>query len=218
LVKVLTGLMTAKAGKVVIGERDITNAWPNTLRRRGVAIIPEDRYAQGLCRDMSIADNCVAGYLFDPEVCRWGVLDRRAIRARRDRLIEAYDIRAAEPDGPLSQLSGGNAQKIIIARELEQDPEVLIASQPTRGVDVGSIEFIHEKILALKSRNKAILLISSDLHEVMSLSDRVIVMYKGEIIGGMLARDMTREAIGLLMAGIGDRPGSEEEMQAGLQL
>jgi ABC-type uncharacterized transport system ATPase subunit len=215
LARLLTGLMTATAGRVLLGALDITNAWPDALRKRGVAIIPEDRYAQGLCRDMSIEDNCVAGYLFDPAVCRWGVLDRRAIRARRDRLIEAYDIRAAQPEGPLSQLSGGNAQKIIIAREMDRDPEVLIASQPTRGVDVGSIEFIHEKILALKAMKKAILLISSDLNEVMSLSDRILVMYKGEIIGEMSAREMTREAIGLLMAGITAAPGTARGNQAG---
>jgi simple sugar transport system ATP-binding protein len=202
LVKVLTGLMTVTEGSVLLDGRDVTNAWPDTLRKQGIAMIPEDRYAQGLCRDMSIQDNCVAGYLFSPELCRAGMLDKRAIRARRDSLIATYDIRVADFDGPISQLSGGNAQKIILARELERSPRVLIAAQPTRGVDVGSIEFIHEKLLDLRAKDTAILLVSSDLNEVMSLSDRIVVMFRGAIIGEVPRSEMRKESIGLFMAGI----------------
>lgn len=207
LMKVLTGLMTVTAGRAWLGTTELTGLWPDELRRRGIGVIPEDRYAQGLCREMSISENCVAGYHYFPDFCRLGVLDHAAIQKTRDRLIENYDIRVADVDGKVAQLSGGNAQKIIIAREMDRNPDVLIASQPTRGVDVGSIEFIHRKLLDLKAAGKAILLISSDLNEVMSLSDRIIVMFKGRIIGEVNARNATSEEIGLLMAGI--RPGEE---------
>jgi simple sugar transport system ATP-binding protein len=202
LVHVLTGLMTVTHGKVLLKGNDITNDWPDVIRKYGIAIIPEDRFAEGLCRDMSIEDNCVAGYLFDKDFSTNGILRKASIRSFRDRLIAAYDIRVADQNGNVSQLSGGNAQKIIIAREVERNPVVLIAAQPTRGVDVGSIEFIHNKLLELRSKNTAILLISSDLNEILSLSDRVIVMFRGAVIGEVLKYEMSRELIGLLMAGI----------------
>lgn len=147
LVKLLTGLMTATKGRVTIAGKEITNLWPDQLRKAGLGIVPEDRYAQGLCRDMSIPDNCIAGYWSDTEVCRCGVLKQKSIRKRARDYIEKYDIRVAEENGNVSQLSGGNAQKIIIAREFESHPHLIIACQPTRGVDVGSIEFIHKQLL-----------------------------------------------------------------------
>jgi simple sugar transport system ATP-binding protein len=202
LMKVLTGLMTVTGGHVYLGDRDVTGKWPDELRVDGIGMIPEDRFAQGLCRDMSITDNCISGYHSFPDVCRFGIFDRKAIVNKRDRLIADYDIRVSDCDGNVSQLSGGNAQKIIIAREFDRDPEVLVASQPTRGVDVGSIEFIHRKLLELKASGKAILLVSSELSEVMCLSDRIIVMFKGGIIGEVNAREVTKERLGLLMAGI----------------
>jgi general nucleoside transport system ATP-binding protein len=209
LMKALSGLMTLCSGSVHLGDRDVTNLWPDELRRLGIGMIPEDRYAQGLCRDMSLSENCVSGYHSFPDLCRFGFLDRGAMARKRDELVEGYDIRVADYDGKVSQLSGGNAQKIIIAREMDRDPELLLASQPTRGVDVGSIEFIHRKLLELKAAGKAILLISSDLNEVMSLSDRIIVMFKGAVIGEVAARAMGKEGIGLLMAGI--RPEGESD-------
>ena len=201
LVKLLTGLMTSTKGRVFIGDRDITNLWPDQLRRAGIGIIPEDRYAQGLCRDMSIPDNCIAGYWDDAEICRCGVLKRKGIRSRAREYIEKYDIRVAEETGNVSQLSGGNAQKIIIAREFESHPRLIIACQPTRGVDVGSIEFIHKQLLRFRNEGNAVLLISSELTEIMSLSDRVAVMYKGKIIGEADPKKISTAEIGLLMAG-----------------
>ena len=201
LVKLLTGLMTSTKGRVFIGDRDITNLWPDQLRRAGIGIIPEDRYAQGLCRDMSIPDNCIAGYWDDAEICRCGVLKRKGIRSRAREYIEKYDIRVAEETGNVSQLSGGNAQKIIIAREFESHPRLIIACQPTRGVDVGSIEFIHKQLLRFRNEGNAVLLISSELTEIMSLSDRVAVMHKGKIIGEADPKKISTAEIGLLMAG-----------------
>ena len=201
LVKLLTGLMTSTRGHVYLGDREVTNLWPDKLRQAGIGIIPEDRYAQGLCRDMSIPDNCIAGYWNDAQVCRCGVLRRKGILQRARDYIGKYDIRVAEEEGNVSQLSGGNAQKIIIAREFENHPRLLIACQPTRGVDVGSIEFIHKQLLQFRNDGYSVLLISSELSEIMSLSDRVAVMYKGKIIGEVDPKQITTAEIGLLMAG-----------------
>ena len=137
-----------------------------------------------------------------------GLLRDRAIWCKRDDMLRDYDIRVADPEGAVSQLSGGNAQKLIIAREFASNPKVVIASQPTRGVDVGSIEFIHNKILDLAKTGVGIILISSELSEVMSLSDRIAVMYKGRIIGQVDAAGATKEEIGLLMAGITGKEAS----------
>lgn len=202
LVKVLSGLMVSTEGKVQLYDEDITNKWPNELRKSGVGIVPEDRYAQGLCKEMSLCENLIAGYHDDKKFCNYGILNKKNISENRDLLLEKYDIRVADPEGAVSQLSGGNAQKVIIAREFDSNPKVLIASQPTRGVDIGSIEFIHKKILELRRQNKAILLVSSELSEIMGLSDRIIVMYKGKIIGEVEGDKADSSKLGLLMAGI----------------
>ena len=202
LVRVLSGLMEATEGSVKIYDQDITNKWPRELRGAGIGIVPEDRYAQGLCKNMTISDNLIAGYHNKNNVCKNGIMQNKEIEDTCDQLIEKYDIRIAEREGNVSQLSGGNAQKIIVAREFDSNPRVLIVSQPTRGVDIGSIEFIHKKILDLRNENKAILLISSELSEIMNLSDRIIVMYKGKIVGEVQGKNADSAQLGLLMAGL----------------
>lgn len=199
LVKALSGLMKVSGGSVTLQGKDVTNRWPDELRESGLGIIPEDRYAQGLCREMSIGENCIGGYC--GPVCKLGVIQKRRVKRLRDHYIEKYDIRVGEVEGAVSQLSGGNAQKIILAREFENAPWVIIACQPTRGVDIGSIEFIHKQLLAFRDAAKSVLLISSELSEVLSLSDRVAVMYKGEIVGEVDPKKTTAEEVGLLMAG-----------------
>lgn len=207
LVKLVCGMMEPTAGSMSLLAEDVTGKWPDELRRRGMAIVPEDRYAQGLCATMSVADNTIAGYQGAPDVCHGGLLDYRAIRAKRDRFIEDYAIRVGDVDGDVGALSGGNAQKVIVARELGSSPRFLVACQPTRGVDIGSAEFIHGKILEFRNAGNAVLLVSSELSEVMSLADRVIVMYKGQVVGEVDPKTTTNEQIGLLMAGI--REGGE---------
>ncbi len=201
LVKILTGMMLATAGTVKIAGEDITNLWPDQLRDKKIGIIPEDRYKHGLCRDMTLADNCVAGYLKDKKLCTCGVLNKKAMQERCRKYVEKYDIRIADEFGNVSQLSGGNAQKIIVAREFESKPCLIIACQPTRGVDVGSIEYIHKSLLDFRNAGNSVLLISSELSEIMSLSDRVGVMYKGNIIGEVNPKTTSTADIGLLMAG-----------------
>lgn len=202
LVKVLSGLMVSTEGKVRLYGEDITNNWPHELRESGVGIIPEDRYAQGLCKEMVLSDNLIAGYHTSRKFCKYGIMDKANINKNREALLEKYDIRVADPEGTVSQLSGGNAQKVIIAREFDSNPKILIASQPTRGVDIGSIEFIHNKLLELRRQNRAILLVSSELSEIMGLSDRIIVMYKGKIVGEVEGDKADSSQLGMLMAGI----------------
>lgn len=202
LVNVLTGMMRCTGGSVSLYDSDLTNYWPRELRKAGVAMIPEDRYIQGLCREMKVSENLIAGYHGNPEFCSHGFLRGKAVRENLRQQVEKYDIRIGGESSYVSELSGGNAQKIIIAREFSSDPKLLIASQPTRGVDVGSIEFIHKKILELSGQNKAVLIVSSELSEVMSLSDRILVMFKGKIIGEVPGKNADSGEIGLLMAGI----------------
>lgn len=202
LVKILTGLMTSTKGKIVFNDKNITNWWPVDIREAGIGIIHGDRYAQGLCRDMTINENIVAGYHRKPDVSKHGMMRYVEIAKKRDRLVKEYDIRIANPDGNVSQLSGGNAQKLIIAREFDSNPKLLIAYQPTHGLDVGSIEFVHNKILKLRKQGAGVVLISSELTEIMSLSDRIAVMYNGRIIGKVDAHKTNIEEVGMLMAGI----------------
>ena len=210
LLDVLFGLMRATQGDVTFKGETITNAWPKDLRESSMAFIPEDRYAQGLCTDMLICDNLIAGYHDCDEFYNHGIMNKKKIKEKAADLIEEYDIRVSDTDGKVSSLSGGNAQKIIISREFDSDPDLLIAAQPTRGVDIGSIEYIHNSILELQKQGKSILLVSSELSEVMSLSDRILVMYKGEIIGERKTKETTREEIGYLMMGITEEDEKHE--------
>ena len=209
LLDMLTGVLKSTSGKVFLNEKEITNFWPRRLRESKVAFIPEDRYEKGLCSDMLICENMIAGYHGNKEICKYGLISPKKMLDKLDKLIDEYDIRVSDKNGLISSLSGGNAQKIIIAREFDSNPELLIAAQPTRGVDIGAIEYIHHSILDLQKEDKSILLISSELSEIMNLSDRILVMFKGEIIGEVDARTATREEIGLLMAGI--RKESKDE-------
>lgn len=210
LMKILTGLMVSTEGSIKFKGKEITNYWPDKIRKQGIGIIPEDRYKHGLCKTMKISENLIAGYHMDETFCSKGLLNLKRIQNRRDDLIESFDIRVGSRDGNVGELSGGNAQKVIIAREMSMNPEVLIASQPTRGVDIGSIEFIHKQIVKIRDEGKAVILISSELSEIMSLSDRIIVMYKGRVIGEVNAINATKENLGYLMAGIKDKKGGED--------
>ena len=203
LVYGLTGLESAKSGRICLRGEDITHA---SIRRRstmGMSHIPEDRHKHGLVLDYSLEDNMVLQRYFEPEfVTKTGFLKRRAIRSYASRLIEQYDVRSGQ--GPVTvarSMSGGNQQKAIIAREIDKDPELLIAVQPTRGLDVGAIEYIHKQIVSQRGSGKGVLLVSLELDEVMALSDRILVMYEGEIVGELDPKTTTVEELGLYMAG-----------------
>ena len=203
LVYGLTGLEPVKEGTVRLCGTDITHA---SIRKRstlGMSHIPEDRHKHGLVLDYSLEDNLVLQRYFEPEfVNKAGFLKRKAIRSYAERLIEEYDVRSGQ--GPVTtarSMSGGNQQKAIIGREIDKNPELLVAVQPTRGLDVGAIENIHKQIVAQRDAGRAVLLVSLELDEVMSLSDRILVMYEGEIVGELDPKTTNVNELGLYMAG-----------------
>ena len=203
LVYGLTGLEPLKGGKITLEGRDITRAPVRKRNTMGMSHIPEDRHKHGLVLDYTLEDNMVLQRYFEPEfVSKAGFLKRKAIRDYAERLIGQYDVRSGQ--GPVTvarSMSGGNQQKAIVAREIDKDPELLIAVQPTRGLDVGAIEYIHKQIVAQRDAGKGVLLVSLELDEVMALSDRILVMYEGEIVGQLDPKTTTVEEMGLYMAG-----------------
>ncbi len=198
----LTGLEPLVSGKITLNGKDITNAPIRERSVSGVSHIPEDRHKHGLVLDYSLEDNIVLQRYFEPEFTKAGFLRRKNIRGYADRLIEQYDIRSGQ--GPVTiarSMSGGNQQKAIVAREIDRDPQLLIAVQPTRGLDVGAIEYIHKQIVAARDAGKAVLLVSLEMDEVLDVSDRILVMYEGEIVGELNPKKTTAEEMGLYMAG-----------------
>jgi simple sugar transport system ATP-binding protein len=172
---------------------------PGALGAAGVGVIPEDRHDSGCVLDLTVAENLVLADL--AAVSRAGMLDRRAMEARATELMQAFEIQAASPQAPMRSLSGGNQQRVVLARELSASPRVLVAAQPTRGLDVGAIEYMTARLRAAAADGVAVLLISTELEEVLTLSDRVCVIHRGRIVGEMAAQDTDVERLGLLMGG-----------------
>ena len=199
----ITGLEPATSGKVNFLGENITSAPIRKRSLMGMSHIPEDRHKHGLVLDYTLEDNIVLQRYFEPEfTSKFGFLRRKNIRAYAERLIEQFDVRSGQ--GPITisrAMSGGNQQKAIIAREIDKDPKLLIAVQPTRGMDVGAIEYAHKQIVAQRDAGKAVLLESLELDEVMTVSDRILVMYEGEIVGELDPKKTTVEELGLYMAG-----------------
>ena len=181
--------------------RDVT-AWPaRDIRQLGVAVIPEDRHNEGLLLARSLAENFALGQHRSSEFSRFGILNSRNIASCAASATQEYDVRPAEPAERAGNLSGGNQQKLVIAREFHRNPRVLIAVQPTRGVDVGAIEFIHKRIVRARDDGAGVLLISAELDEILALSDRILVMFEGKIVGEFLRGGVDETALGLKMAG-----------------
>ena len=202
----LTGLVEPEEGTVTLNGQDITHA---PIRRRnagGLGHIPEDRHRHGLVLDYNLAYNLVLQSYFEPEFCSRGFLKYGAIYEYADKLIGKFDIRSGQGARTITRsMSGGNQQKAIVAREIDRDPDVLIAVQPTRGLDVGAIEYIHGKLVEERDAGKAILLVSLELDEVMQLSDRILVIYEGRIVADLDPKTVTVQELGLYMAGSGRR-------------
>jgi len=206
LVEVLTGLRKARSGQVELSGQVITNYSPRLIREKGTGHIPEDRHRRGLVLDFTVAQNMVLGIHYrKPFVRHLGldVINFGPIREKAQRLLKEFDIRPPDYENLAGNLSGGNQQKVIVAREFDQNPKLLIAAQPTRGIDVGSIEFIHQRLLQARDKGKAVLLISADLEEILSISDRIAVMYEGQIVGTLEPAEATEERLGLMMTGGG---------------
>ena len=198
----LTGLENITGGTITFCGKDITHASIRDRSKAGMSHIPEDRHKHGLVLDYSLEQNMVLQRYWAPEFQKHGFIKSKAVRDHAVRLIEQYDVRSGQ--GPVTitrSMSGGNQQKAIIAREIDKAPELLVAVQPTRGLDVGAIEYIHKQLVAQRDSGKAVLLVSLELDEVMDVSDRILVMYEGELVGQLDPKKVTVEELGLYLAG-----------------
>ncbi len=213
LVEALAGLRSVEEGSIAIDGQALTGASPRAITEAGTAHIPEDRQRDGLVLGYSVADNLILNtYYLEPNA-RGLAMQEDSIRERAENLIAEFDIRTPGPTTPTGNLSGGNQQKVIVARELSRPVKVIIASQPTRGLDVGSIEYIHGQLVETRDEGTAVFVVSAELDEVMSLADRILIMYEGKIMGEVPAEEATKEALGLLMAGVSE----DDQVREGVQ-
>jgi simple sugar transport system ATP-binding protein len=201
LVEVISGMKALDGGNLLIKGKDITHSSVRERRNSGVAHIPEDRMKVGLNLQTTLDENLIISRYNDSEFSKFNFLLGKSISKFTSSVIDAFSIKAAEPGEGISMLSGGNLQKIVVGRELSGDPSFIIANQPTRGLDVGSIEFVHKTLIEERDKGAGVLLVSVELDEIMSLSDRILVLYRGEIQGELNAASATEEEVGILMAG-----------------
>ncbi|MDP2013582.1 MAG: ABC transporter ATP-binding protein [Actinomycetota bacterium] len=201
LVQAITGLQQIETGKVIFEGRDVTKLSPRKLHQAGIAHVPEDRNHMGMVGSFSLSENLILDSYYSDAFSRGMQLHRDAIQDSAVALVKAYDVRPPNIDNTGDALSGGNAQKMIVAREFSRDVPLVICAQPTRGIDVGSIEYIHEQIVRKRDEGKAILIVSTELDEIFSLADRILVMYDGEIVAERVTSETTPTEIGLFMAG-----------------
>ena len=208
LIDAITGLRSMRAGHVMVGGKNVENTSARKVLAAGLGHIPEDRHRRGLVLDFTLAENIALHDYKEAPDSRFGWLFPKRLIARARRLLHAFDVRGGGPTTRASALSGGNQQKVVVAREVERDPRVLLAAQPTRGLDVGAIEFVHRRLIEERDEGRAILLVSLELEEVLSLSDRILAMFEGEIVGEYTP-DVTPEELGVAMTG-----GAREQVVA----
>jgi simple sugar transport system ATP-binding protein len=212
LVQALTGLRKVESGKVLIEGQETTHFSPRKIRETGTAHVPEDRQKDGLVLEFPIYENMVLNTYYEPPFAKgWNLKYDEIYKAAEER-VSLFDVRTPGIENPVANLSGGNQQKVIVAREFSRPIKVLIASQPTRGLDVGSIEYIHNRIIQKRDEGCAVLLISPELDEIIQLSDRIAVMFEGKIVAIVAAEEATKEQLGLLMAGVAEETVNQGEM------
>lgn len=209
LIEAISGLKKPESGKIILNGKDVTGYPPRKMTEAGIGHIPQDRHKHGLVLDYSIRDNMVLQTYYKEPFSKRGLMNYKAVAEKAKALIEKFDVRTPSIDVPARALSGGNQQKAIIAREVDRSPDLLIAAQPTRGLDVGAIEFIHEQLIKEREKGRAVLLISFELDEILHVSDRIAVLYEGKIVGIRDPKETTEQELGFLMAG-GQR-GDETE-------
>jgi ABC-type uncharacterized transport system ATPase subunit len=202
LVETITGLRVAESGQVILVGDDVTRKHPRELRRRGVAHIPEDRVHRGVALGCSVRDNLILNVYKRAPFSRFGLIRGRVSRVYADDLVRRFGIAVSDTEQHVASLSGGNMQKVIVARELAEDPRLVVAAQPTRGVDIGAIEFIHGELVTLRDRGVGVLLISAELDELLALSDVIHVMYEGQIVATFNSAEATEFTLGLAMSGV----------------
>ncbi len=201
LIEAISGLKKPEAGKIFLNGNDVTGFTPRKVTEAGVGHIPQDRHKHGLVLDYTIRDNMVLQTYYKEPFSKRGLMNYKAVAEKAKALIEKFDVRTPSVDVPARALSGGNQQKAIIAREVDRSPDLLIAAQPTRGLDVGAIEFIHEQLIKEREKGRAVLLISFELEEILHVSDRIAVLYEGKIVGIRDPKETTEQELGFLMAG-----------------
>jgi general nucleoside transport system ATP-binding protein len=200
LIDAITGLRSVEAGRIVVAGRDVTRSSTRRVIAAGLGHIPEDRHLRGLILDFTLAENLALEDYREPPDSRFGWLFPRRLIARARTLIREFDVRGGGPNTRASALSGGNQQKVVIAREVHRDPRVLLAAQPTRGLDIGAVEFVHRRLVEERDEGRAVLLVSLELEEILSLSDRILVIYEGAIVAEYTP-DVSEEDLGLAMTG-----------------
>jgi simple sugar transport system ATP-binding protein len=208
LAEVIAGLLPIHAGSLRLFGEDAAGRTPRAMLERGLGRIPEDRHAVGMIVELSVTENSIAETYSGSDMSRHGFIDWMSARAYAGRIVADYDVKCPSPAAPVRLLSGGNMQKLILGRVLSQQPRVVLANQPTRGLDVGAVNYVHEQLLAVRRAGGSILLISEDLDEILSLADRIVVMYRGRLSRSMPRAEYSIERIGLMMAGHGSAPDS----------
>ena len=216
LIQALTGLRKVESGHIYLGGDEITNLRPRKITEAGVGHVPEDRHKYGLILEMTLAENIALQTYYQEPMSQMGVLNYGEINDHARDLIKEFDVRTVSEVVPAKALSGGNQQKAIIAREISRDPELLIVANPTRGLDVGAIEFIHKRIIEQRDNFKAVLLVSFELEEILNVSDRIAVLHDGEIVGIVNANETSEQELGLLMAGSSLEKARQELEQQGV--
>ncbi|CAN5834658.1 ABC transporter ATP-binding protein [soil metagenome] len=203
LVEAITGLRPAAEGRVRLGEADITSSDVASRRRAGMAYIPEDRHRVGTARAATVEDNLLMGFQSTPSIATRGWLDLAAVAEHANALVARFDVKVSSMSDPVGTLSGGNLQKVVVAREMAHEAPLLIAEQPTRGVDVGAIEFVHAQLTSFRDAGGAVLLVSAELSEIQTLSSRILVMFEGSLVAELDPDEVTEVDIGLHMTGSG---------------
>ncbi|MFC7055821.1 ABC transporter ATP-binding protein [Enterococcus alcedinis] len=201
LIQALTGLRKVESGEIILNDEKITNLRPRKITEAGVSHVPEDRHKYGLILEMSVSENIALQTYYKEPMSHFGILNYSEMNYHARDLIQEYDVRTVNELVPAKALSGGNQQKAIIAREISRDPDLLIVANPTRGLDVGAIEFIHKRIIEQRDKFKAVLLVSFELEEILNVSDRIAVIHDGQIVGVVNADETSEQELGLLMAG-----------------
>ncbi|CEG29331.1 ABC transporter ATP-binding protein [Bacillus sp. B-jedd] len=201
LIEALTGMLEVKSGEILLNGKNIANQPPRAIYEAGVSHIPQDRHKHGLILDFTVSENTILQTYYRPEITQHGFINQKAMDEMASRLIEEFDIRTPGVETQVRSMSGGNQQKIIIAREIDRNPQFLIAAQPTRGLDVGAIEFVHKQLIAQRDEGKAVLLVSFELEEILNVSDRILVISEGRIVGETTPETTSDQELGLMMAG-----------------
>ncbi|WP_019637481.1 ABC transporter ATP-binding protein [Paenibacillus fonticola] len=210
LIEAITGMRSIKSGEIIMQGKSITNQSPKAVSEGGISHIPQDRHKHGLVLDFTVSENIILQTYDHPQLNERGFINMKARDEMAARLVREFDVRTSGIDTKVRSMSGGNQQKVIIAREIDKNPQVLIAAQPTRGLDVGAIEFVHKQLISQRDQGKAVLLVSFELEEILNVADRILVLFGGQILGETTPESTNDQQLGLMMAGKREGEGAHE--------